>query len=157
MLFLFFTLILNLSFAAMKKYLSIAVLLPLLWSCADDKTAPPEKTEGDVDAARMFIRHALDGNYKNAQNLIVQDSANLEWLATAERSYLKENDVTEQRGLRESSIILYGVQKINDTASIIEYANSFRKVKQKVKTVKRNGQWLVDFKYTFQRTDSTGK
>ena len=126
-----------------------------LWACND--TTVDVKSEGDVDAARMFIRNALDGNYKNAQKLIVQDSANLEWLAAAERSYLQENDVTQQRGLRESSIIMYDVQKINDSTSIVEYANSFKKRKQKVKAVKMNGQWLIDFKYTFQNTDSTGK
>lgn len=115
------------------------------------------KAENDVDAARMFIRSALDGNYKAARKLIVQDSANLEWLATAERAYLQNNDVTEQRGLRESSITIHDVKNINDSTTIVEYSNSFKKSRQAVKAVRINNAWLIDFKYTFQNKDSTGR
>ena len=104
----------------------------------------------------MFIEAALHGNYKQAQTLILQDSTNREGLANAERLYLN-SDVTRQRGLRESSIIFHDTKKVNDSVSIVEYSNSFTKQKQAVKAVRINGKWLIDFKYTFQNTDSTGK
>lgn len=134
-----------------------ALLASLLWllSCnnSEEKAAAPES---DVDAARTFIRHALNGEYKAAQRLLVQDSANLEWLAAAERAYT-HNDVTEQRGLRESSIQIHDTKKLNDSTSVIAYSNSFKKRRQVVKAVRQKGAWLVDLKYTFQNTDSTAK
>jgi hypothetical protein len=140
----------------MFKKLTSVFLLTLLLACNNEAENPASKPEGDADAARMFIRTALDGNYKQAQKLIVQDSTNLEGLAQAERLYLN-SDVTRQRGLRESSIIIHDIKKINDSVSVVEYSNSFTKQKQAIKTVRQNGNWLVDFKYTFQNTDSTGK
>lgn len=132
--------------------------LLLLASCGSDEAAPEATTEGDVDAARMFIRAALNGNYRAAQNLIVPDSANQEWLATAERSYTKNSDVIRQRGLRESSINLHNTTRLNDSVTVVEYSNSFFKDRrEKVKVVRQDGKWLVDLKYTFQTSDSTAK
>lgn len=135
----------------------IAFVGSLLWLAACNQseqtaTAP----ESDVDAARTFIRHALNGEYKAARRLLVQDSANLEWLETAERAYM-HNDVTEQRGLRESSILIHDTRKLNDSTSVIAYSNSFKKRRQVVKAVRQGGAWLVDFKYTFQNADSTAQ
>ena len=130
----------------------------MLLACNNgNETAAVAATEGDVDAARTFIRAALDGNYKAAQNLIVPDSANKEWLAIAERSYM-HNNVTQQRGLRESSITIRDTKKLADSITVVTYSNSFYKDRnEKIKVVRQAGTWLVDLKYTFQQTDSTGK
>lgn len=139
----------------LKKTVSFAAL-SLLLACNESERPVSTAPENDVDAARTFIRYALDGKWKDAKNLIVQDSANLEWLATAERSYL-QNSINEQRGLRESSINLSDTKTVNDSVTVVKYANSFRKREQKIKVVKQNGAWLVDLKYTFQNADSSEK
>lgn len=140
------------------KNLTLLLLPLLLLSCGSDEAPPEATTEGDVDAARMFIRAALNGNYKAAQNLIVPDSANQEWLAAAERAYTRTSDVTRQRGLRESSINLHNTTRLNDSTTVVEYSNSFYKDRRdKVKVVRQDGKWLVDLKYTFQPSDSTAK
>lgn len=136
-----------------KKIISFCFIAFALLAC-NSNTDVASKPEGDVDAARMFIEAALHGNYKQAQKLLLQDSTNLEGLATAERLYLN-SDVTRQRGLRESSIRFHNTKKLNDSVSIVEYSNSFTKQKQAVKAVRINSKWLIDFKYTFQNTDST--
>lgn len=132
-----------------------AVLLTVACNNASNDTAAPA-TEGDVDAARTFVRSALDGKWKEAQSLIIPDSANKEWLATAERSYLHDS-VTVQRRLRESTIRIHNTQKLNDSVSLVTYSNTFRNQKQTIKTVRQGGSWLVDLKYTFQNADSTRK
>ncbi|HEV7329562.1 MAG TPA: hypothetical protein VGN63_00830 [Flavisolibacter sp.] len=136
----------------MKKLFSSLFLLSLLWSCGsnDDKTMA--KPEDDVDAARMFIRAALDGNYKLARNLIVKDSSNVQLLDNLERAYLHNNDPVEQRGYREAAIRIHDTQKMNDTVSVIVYSNSFKNKKDSVKAVQQNGNWLIDLKYSFPQT-----
>ncbi len=141
----------------MLKKTVLFAALSLLMACNNESESPSSTApENDVDAARTFIRAALNGNYKAAKNLIVQDSANLEWLATAERSYLQDS-LLVQRGLRESSITLFNTEKLNDSVTMINYSNSFRKRNQKIKVLRQNGSWLVDLKYTFQNPDSSGK
>ncbi|RYZ59199.1 MAG: hypothetical protein EOO14_08700, partial [Chitinophagaceae bacterium] len=91
----------------MKKLFSSLLLLLLLWSCGSNDDNAIAKPEDDVDAARMFIRAALDGNYKQARNLIVTDSSNVQLLDNLERAYLHNNDPMEQRGYREAAIRIH--------------------------------------------------
>lgn len=142
----------------MPKGSVLLTVASLLLACNNETERPVSTApENDVDAATTFIRYALNGNYKAAQNLIVPDSANKEWLAAAERTYL-HSDVTRQRGLRESSITIRDTKKLNDSISVITYFNSFFKERnERIKVVKRSGSWLVDLKYTFETTDSTHK
>lgn len=104
--------------------------------------------ENDVDAASMFIRSALDGKWKDARKLIVQDSANIEDLEAAER-VAERKGATDKRGYRESQITIHDTRKINDSTSVIIYSNTFKKQKDSVKSVRVNGNWLVDLKYSF--------
>lgn len=108
------------------------------------------KPEDDVDAARMFIRTVLDGKFKQARTLVLPDSTNIEWLNLVERSYLKKNDVIEQRGLREANIIVHDVKRPDESTTIMVYSNSFKNKKDSVKAVRKGGEWLVDLKFTFQ-------
>jgi hypothetical protein len=141
------------SFAAMKKMLSFCLLLALFSACGNNDTdSPSEKPESDMDAARKFIRSALDGNYKQARKLILQDSANVQLLDNLERAYLHNNDVSEQRGYREASIRVHETKQLNDSTSVVVYSNSFKNKKDSVKAVKVGNDWLIDLKYSFPQT-----
>jgi len=138
----------------MKKLFLIGLLLPFVFSCSDnDSRDAAGKPENDVDAARMFIRDALDGNYKKARKLVLADSANVLLLDNLERAYLHNNDASEQRGYREASIRIHDTKKINDSVSVVVYSNSFKNKKDSVKTVKVGDDWLVDLKYSFPQTN----
>src|SRR5829696_6365531 len=129
----------------MKKVaLFIVAFLPLCWACSNNEEADNPKGENDVDAASMFIRSALDGRWKDAKRLIVQDSANIQDLEVAEQNYTQRMDVTEQRGYRESQITIHETRKVNDSVSIISYSNTFKKQRDSVKVLKVGNQWLVD-------------
>lgn len=137
----------------MKKIFSASLLFLALWACnSNSGEAGTEKPEDDVDAARMFIRSALDGNYKQARRLILQDSSNVQLLDNLERAYLHNNDATEQRGYREASIRVHETRTINDTASVVVYSNSFKNQKDSVKAVRVGGNWQIDLKYSFPQT-----
>jgi len=144
----------SLSFEPMKKCFLPALVLLFVFACnANDDGDAAGKPENDVDAARMFIRDALDGNYKKARKLVLQDSSNVQLLDNLERAYLHNNDATEQRGYREASIRIHETKKINDTVSVVVYSNSFKNKKDSVKTVKIGNDWLVDLKYSFPQTN----
>lgn len=136
----------------MKKVFSSLLLLFLLWSCGSDDTTANSKPEDDVDAARMFIRAALDGNYKQARKLIVADSSNVQLLDNLERAYLQNSDAMEQRGYRESAIRIHDTKKLDDSSSVIVYSNSFKNKKDSVKAVRQGKEWLIDLKYSFPQT-----
>lgn len=126
----------------------------MLMSCADNSDGRIPASENDVDAARNFIRSALDGAYKTASNYVVKDSMNSQLLDALEMNYQKNMDREEKRSYRESSIRIADVRKINDSTSIIVYSNSFKNKSDSLRVVRRDGTWLVDLKYTFLFKDN---
>ena len=136
-----------------KTALLFVAFLPLFWACSNETgPAAPDKTEGDVDAAREFIRSALDGRWKDARRLILQDSANVQDLDAVEQNYTQRMSVTDQRGYREAQIRIHDTRKQGDSVSVITYSNTyFKDRKDSVKVVQVNGQWLVDLKYSFPK------
>ena len=131
-----------------KTALLYFIFLSLFYACSNND-AVSGKPENDVDAARMFIRSALDGKWKDARKLIVQDSSNIEDLEVAERNYTERMNAMDQRGYREAQITIHDTRKINDSASVVIYSNTFKKERDSIKAVKSNGDWLVDLKYSF--------
>lgn len=138
-----------------KAILFIVAFLPLYWACSNEtETSISDKGENDIDAARMFIRSALDGRWKDAKRLIVQDSTNIQDLEVAEQNYTQRMGVTDQRGYREAQITIHDTRKDSDSVSIITYSNTFKKQRDSVKVVRVGNNWLVDLKYSFPNTNA---
>jgi hypothetical protein len=140
----------------MKKLaLLLVAFLPLFWACGNNDKEAPDATlgENDVDAARLFIRSALDGKWKDAKRLIVQDPVNIEDLETAERM-ADRRDALTQRSYREAQITIHNTRKESDTVSIVTYSNTYKKQQDSVRVVRVGNQWLVDLKYSFPNTNA---
>jgi len=137
----------------MKKIaLLFVAFLPLFWACSNDNEKAADNTEGDVDAAREFIRSALEGRWKDAKRLVVQDSTNIQDLDVAEQNYTQRMSVTDQRGYREAQLHIHDARKVSDSVSVIVYSNTYKNQRDSVKVINQNGQWLVDLKYSFPNT-----
>lgn len=140
----------------MKQFSLLVCLAFSLWSCnTGNSDSAAETPESDVDAARMFIRNALDGDYKKARKLLLPDSSNVQLLDNIERSYLHSVTAMDQRAYRESSIHIHETKKLGDSASVIVYSNSFKNEKDSVKAVRVGKDWLIDLKYSFPQTRIT--
>jgi DTW domain-containing protein YfiP len=132
------------------------VLFLVCSSCNNDKEERKEVTsENDVDAARNFIRSALDGNWREARRFMLQDSTNTQLLDTYENNYQVHMNKEDKRGYREASITLYDTREVNDSVAIINYSNSFKKQKDSLRVVRIDGTWMVDLKYSFPQTDTS--
>lgn len=126
------------------------LFLQIFCACNNNKESNPVTTsENDVDAARNFIRAALDGHYDKARALVVADSVNNAWIDLFERNYKSRMSLGDKAGYRTSSINIHNIKSVNDSTSIINYSNSFKKKDDSLKVVRQNGAWLVDLKYSF--------
>jgi hypothetical protein len=124
------------------------VCLGLLIACKNnDRQA--EKSENDIDAARNFIRAALDGKFDKARTYLLPDSINTNWMDLAERIYRK-TDAETKSGYLSSSINIHQVSPVNDSTTMVIYSNSFKNDHDTLKILKQNGQWLVDLKYLYE-------
>jgi hypothetical protein len=140
----------------MKMLLPFSLIcMVLICACNSDQQEKETTSENDVDAARNFIRSALDGKWREARRFMVQDSTNTQLLDAYESNYETHMNREDKRGYREASITLYDSRQINDSVTIVNYSNSYKKKRDSLKVVRLNNQWLVDLKYSFPQTDTT--
>lgn len=133
------------------------LFLQFFYACSGgegERTGEITTSENDVDAARNFIRSALDGKYDRARKFMIQDSLNNQYIDLFQRNYESRMDPEDKRGYRESSINIHDIRQLNDSTTIVNYSNSFKKKNDSLMVVRRDNQWLVDLKYSFSPTDS---
>ncbi|HYC39170.1 MAG TPA: hypothetical protein VEB63_01680 [Chitinophagaceae bacterium] len=137
----------------MKRVTPILFLLFFAVGCRnrEEKAIKPEH---DIDAAREFIRAALDGNFERARQLLLADSINLQYIDVAERSYERADSGTKA-GYRRASINIHEVMPLNDSASVVVFSNSFKNDHDSLRVVRQSGDWRVDLKFLYENKPDT--
>ena len=127
------------------KYFFLLVLITKLCSCSDAHKIP----NTDIDVARAFIKDILENNFKDAEALVLKEETNKQYFDLFKKDY-ESKSKTDLDNYRQADIIINEISPVNDSISIVNYSNSFKRDKNnKLKMVRVNGQWLVDLKYTF--------
>lgn len=130
-------------------YLFTAVLL-FIAGCTEPEGF--KKPEDALDAAREFVRAVLDGDYKRAELYVLPEEDDIR-LFNRYKDYMKKQPEKERLGLKSSSILVNKVEQLNDSVSIVNYSNSFSKKPMDIRVIKKDGEWWVDFSYTFSHDD----
>jgi len=137
----------------MRSFYFLLCLLLLAASCKDDDRSSAT-SEGHLDAARNFIRAALDGKFDEARNFMLRDSVNLNYMDVVERAY-KNLDQATRDNYRTSSIRILEKKNLDDSTSVVVYSNSFKNDPDTLKVLRLNQQWLVDLKYLYEHDEDT--
>lgn len=122
--------------------------ISLLFFVACDQSVKTKKNSDPLEAGREFIDASLTGDYDYAKKYLLADSTNLMYF---ERfvEFDKKKPATEKEGYKNANIIINSTENVSDSVTIINYSNTYKKEPSKIKLVKKNNEWLVDFKYTF--------
>ena len=129
----------------MNKIKSFLICFLAISAC----NRPAEVRKSDpLESGRGFIEASLKGDYNEAQRYILQDSTNIQYFNLA-KDFNSKRSNDEKDGYRDSNILIDSTQKISDSVTIITYSNTYKNKPSKLKLVKKNNEWLVDFKYTF--------
>lgn len=123
----------------------LAAMLMLLISCGGKKQARPDSA---LDTGRAFIRASLDGDFKTARDLLINDSANRELFASYE-NYYNRMPLNDKENFRNASYEINKMTEADDSAVVINYSNSFMKEPMEIRVVRRLGIWMVDFEYIY--------
>lgn len=129
----------------MKHFLLVIFVTGLL-SCWQEEKYP--KAADALDAGREFIDAFLDGDTQKAEFYMVKDDQNMSILNRMHKQ-LRRTSSEDQKGYKESSIIIGDIDNLSETEVIIYYQSSYDRTGRKIKVVQKNGEWLVDLKYTF--------
>jgi len=130
----------------MKFTLKLSLICCLaISSCNTEKKLP----NTDIEVARGFIKNILESNFKDAETFVLKEETNRQFFDLFKKEF-ESKSKSELESFKNADIIINEISPINDSVSIINYSNSFKKDKtNKLKMVKINGQWMVDLKYTF--------
>jgi hypothetical protein len=130
----------------MKFTLALSIICCLaISSCNTEKKSP----NTDIEVARVFIKDILESNFKDAETFVLKEETNQQFFELFKKEF-ESKTKSELESFKNADIIINEISPINDSVSIINYSNSFKKDKSnKLKMVRINGQWMVDLKYTF--------
>jgi hypothetical protein len=129
------------------KFTSLLLLVCCLAisSCNTENKSP----NTDIEVARVFIKDILESNFKDAETFVLKEETNQQFFELFKKEF-ESKTKSELESFKNADIIINEISPINDSVSIINYSNSFKKDKSnKLKMVRINGQWMVDLKYTF--------
>ena len=130
----------------MQRILLLLILLVIILSSCDRQGSNP--STDPLETGREFIDASLKGNYEEAKRYVLPDSVNIEYF----NGLVKFNDRLsrdEKEGYKNANIIINSAENVSDSVMIINYSNTFKNTPSKIKLVKINKEWRVDFKYTF--------
>ncbi|PWU01410.1 MAG: hypothetical protein C5B52_07430 [Bacteroidetes bacterium] len=131
----------------MYRFLALlTIIAAFLYSCGTKEEY--HKPNDPLEAGRDFIRFALDGKMKEARAFILPDADNVRLFDKVSKDYENTTDSSKAE-FKKASIIINKVSPVNDSTTIINFANSYRRKNNEIKLVKSKGEWWVDFKYTF--------
>lgn len=106
------------------------------------------KAENALDAGREFINALLKDDFKTAAFYILSDKENSRLLSEFEQKYNKQSAEAKKQ-YQQAVINIYEVVDITGVETIIQYSNSYDRIRHKLKVLKVHGDWLIDIKYTF--------
>ena len=131
----------------MKKNIFLLALIAFLFFIGCNQNKKPDLSD-PVSSGRGFIESSLKGNYDAAKDYILPDSLNLNYLDRL-REFYKKMPSSEKEGLKNANIIINPTENINDSEVVINYSNTYKHIPSKIKMLRKNSEWRVDFKYTF--------
>lgn len=99
-------------------------------------------------SGRGFIESALKADYVKADQYLLQDSTNEQYLKGL-IEFNKNSTKAERENYRDASIIIDSLVQVSDSINILYYKNSYKKEPSRLKLIKSENVWLVDFKYSF--------
>ena len=129
-----------------RNFYSFLVFTVILVACNQPEGF--KKPEDGLDAGREFVRAVLDGDFNKAQMYVLPEEDDIR-LFNRYKTYVKKRSEKERLSLKSSSIQINKVEELNDSTTIINYANSYSKEPVDIKVIKKDGEWWIDFSYTF--------
>ncbi|MEP7252091.1 MAG: hypothetical protein ABI683_06915 [Ginsengibacter sp.] len=130
----------------MKRFKMIFLLSTMMLAACDN--SPEVRKTDPLESGRGFIEASLKGDYDEAKKYLLQDSTNIEYF-NGLRDFNTKRSKEEKQGYKDANILIDSTEKLSDSVTIITYSNTYKNKSSKLKMVRKNNEWLVDFKYTF--------
>lgn len=131
----------------MYKIVLVAFTSLFFISC-DQQVEKIKKNADPLEAGREFINASLTGDYDYAKQYLLSDSTNLMYFDRFVE-FDEKKPAADKEGYKNANIIINSTENVSDSVAVINYSNTYKREPAKIKLIRKNNEWLVDFKYTF--------
>lgn len=128
----------------MKIIIAFIFIAFTFCSCFNDAEKRPTTA---TETGTAFIRATLDGNFTNAETLLLKDEQNTAMFQSY-KTFYNRLPAEKKQAYKKASYTINTLSEPNDSTSIINYSNSYMKQPMDIKIIKRDNLWSIDFKYT---------
>jgi hypothetical protein len=129
----------------MNKISLFFLLIVFMTSCQSKKEDRPTDSLG---TGRAFINASLKGDFNEAETLLLHDTQNIQ-LFEAYKLYYNRMPEEKKKQYKSAAYEINKYEELNDSVTIINFSNDYMKKPMELKIVRMNGNWNVDFKYTY--------
>jgi len=129
----------------MKQLFYLSLLVFSFGACNQQATERPSNA---LETGRAFIIANLNGDFETASNLLLPDTANNQ-LFNAYKAFYNKMPADKKQKYKTASYQINQYTDINDSTTIINYANDYMHKPMDIKIVRVDKIWYVDFKYTY--------
>ncbi len=126
-----------------KKTLVFLLSIILALSCNNEKEKRPTTA---LDTGRAFIRASLNGDFAITQQLLLNDTQNLQLFESYKMLY-NRMPAEKRKNYKSASYEINKYLDLDDSTTIINYSNSYMHKPMEIKVVRKNNEWCIDFKY----------
>lgn len=130
------------------RCIQLSILLLFATGCTSIENKNISEGSNDIDAGRKFVRAALDGKFDQAQQYLLPDTLNLNYLEVAARSYDKLSNI-DKENYKGASILIHESKSVNDSTSLLIFSNSFKNDPDTLRVVRKENRWMVDLSYLY--------
>jgi hypothetical protein len=130
----------------MNKIFKLFIVVVFFISCNNNRTERPSTA---IETGSNFIKASLTGDFETAESLLLKDSINQQ-LFEAYKAYYQRISDDKKQGYKSASYQINKYLDYNDSTTIINYSNDFMKKPMEIKIIRKDKNWLVDFKYTYE-------
>ncbi len=130
----------------MNRVWLFLLLIAINFAACD--SSPDIRKTDPLESGRGFIEASLKGDYDVAKEYLLKDSTNVEYF-NGLKDFNSKRSKEEKEGYKQANILIDSTEKLSDSVTIISYSNTYKNKPSRLKMVRRNNEWLVDFKYTF--------
>lgn len=128
----------------MRQKFLLLLMIIFISSCFNNTNIRPTTS---TETGTAFIRATLDGNFKDAETLLLKDDQNTAMFESY-KAFYNRLPTEKKEAYKKASYTINTLTEPNDSTSIINYSNSYMKQPMDIKIIKRENTWSVDFKYT---------
>jgi len=128
------------------KALVVLALISLQWGCSN--LSNKEMADNALDGGRYFIENCNQGDFKKANNYLLEGAENQSFLKDISTSYFALDKEGRQQ-LRQASIQINEVQSLDSNQTIIKYQSTLDKIPHQIKVINTPSGWKVDLKFTY--------